>query len=335
MLLTHSTTSATRRAIALNDRGLGHYSSGDHPVALRDFQEAIVARPNYAKAWNNAGIVLQQLGRLDDAMAHFNRALSLRPEYVDALNNRGRLRHLQGNLTGAAEDFDAALKVARGLIVATVLHNRATLREAFGNGPGALADFDHALAIAPERALTLRARGLARKAMGDLNGALADLDRAVGLTPPASAAVVLHERGGVKALLGDWDGAIADYDRALARKPEFWLAFVSRGHARYHRRDFGGVADYRTALRIDAKGTIREVARLVREDAARDPQAVLKNCRQHLRINDGDAVAHARCCLTLALLGRPAEAAEEMECFRALAPDLAPMLKQVLQGRAY
>ena len=334
MLLTHSITEATGDAIACNERGLSRYSSGDRRGALADFQQAIDIRGDYPEACNNAGIVLQQLGRLDEAMKHFDDALALWPDYADALNNRGRLRHLQGDLAGAAEDLDMATSVANGSMVATVLHNRAMLRQARGNLAGALADFDRALEIAPEYVMTLRARGLARKAADNFEGALADFDRAVALTPPAAAADVLHERGGVKVLLNDWAGAIADYDQALALAPKFWLAFVSRGHARYHRRDFGGVMDYRRALRLNAEGTVREIARLVREDAARDPQAVLKNCNKHLRIDDRDPIARARRCLTLALLGRNAEAAEEMEAFRAMAPDLAGTLTQVLKTAA-
>jgi len=332
MLLTYSTTEATRDAIACNERGLNRYSSGDRGGALSDFQQAIDIRGDYPEACNNAGIVLQQLGRLDEAMAHFDDAVGLRPDYADALNNRGRLRHLQGDLDGAAEDLDMATSVASGPMLATVLHNRATLREARGDLAAAVADFDRALEIAPEKVMTLRARGLARKAMNDLDGAMADLDRAVALTPPTAAATVLHERGGVKVLLNDWAGAIDDYDQTLALDPTFWLALVSRGHARYHRRDFGGVADYHRAMRLNAEGTVREIARLVREDAARDPEAVLKNCNKHLRINDRDPIAHARRCLTLALLGRDAEAAEEFESFRALSPELAGTLMRVLKA---
>jgi hypothetical protein len=88
------------------------------------------------------------------------------------------------------------------------------------------------------------------------------------------------------------------------------------------------------AIRLNAEGTVCEIGRLVREDAARDPQAVLINCNKHLRINDRDPIAHARRCLTLALLGRDANAAEEMESFRAMAPDLAGTLTQVLKAVA-
>jgi tetratricopeptide (TPR) repeat protein len=330
MLLIDSPTNATREAVACNDRALARYLAGDRQGALSGFQEAIRTCPDYPQAWNNAAIVLQQLGQLDDALAHFDGALARRPEYADALNNRGRLRHLRGDLAGAATDFDAALDVAGESLLAAVLHNRATLRQARNDLFGALADFARALEIAPEQVMTWRARGLARKAADDLQGALADLDRAVALTPPAAAATVLHERGGVKVLLNDWIGAIADYDQALALEPKFWLAYVSRGHARYHRRDFAGTADYLRAMRLDAEGTVREVARFVREDAARDAQSVLENCDKHVRINARDPIAHARRCLTLALLGRHADAAEEAAQFRALAPDLAGLLEGVL-----
>jgi tetratricopeptide (TPR) repeat protein len=43
--------------------------------------------PNYAKAHNNLGNRLMELGRIDEAMAHYLRALEINPDYVSALKN--------------------------------------------------------------------------------------------------------------------------------------------------------------------------------------------------------------------------------------------------------
>jgi tetratricopeptide (TPR) repeat protein len=50
----------------------------------------VVARqPGNADAWNNRGVALRELGRLDDAIASFSRALAINPGYAGALLNRG------------------------------------------------------------------------------------------------------------------------------------------------------------------------------------------------------------------------------------------------------
>ena len=60
------------------------------------------------------------------------------------------------------------------------------------------------------------------------------------------------------------------------------------------------------------------LVRLLQEDAARTPEAVLNNCDRHVRIDDQDAVAHLRRGLTLLLLGREAEAAVALDRSREL-----------------
>jgi tetratricopeptide (TPR) repeat protein len=320
----------TPDAVELNLRGIRRHSEGDPAGALDDFLEATLADPGLAEAWNNAGIARQGLGDLAAALDDFDRAIAVRPGYADALNNRGRAHQLLGDLEAARRDFDLAVESAQGPFQATSLHNRATLRRETGDLNGALADFDWALKAAPERVVTRISRADARKASGDLAGAMADLDRAIELTPEAGSADILHRRAGIRVLRNDFAGAIADYDRAIGLEPGFALAYLSRGHARYHLRDFRGIADYRTALRLDPDAAIRDLARLFLADIARDPEAVLANCDKHLRIDASDVLAHARRGLTLLLLGRDPRA--DLERFVELAPDLQDHLHRVVDA---
>ncbi len=62
---------------------------------LRNYSDAIVASrqaeavsPSDADILNNAGIILQHLGRDREAMEKFDRAITLRPVFVDAISNR-------------------------------------------------------------------------------------------------------------------------------------------------------------------------------------------------------------------------------------------------------
>src|SRR5262249_53017811 len=207
-------------------------------------------------------------------------------------------RQALGDIKGARADFERALGCAAGRFLATVYHNRGALRQATGDLSGALADFDRALTVDPEHVATYLNRGTARKEAGDLSGALADLDRALA-TAPAQAAPAYHARGGVRALLNDFTGAIADYDEALRIDPTWHAAYVSRGNAYYHKRSRRGLADYLTAFALDPDGAAREMVRTLAEGVRRGAEDVLANCDQHLRINDGDILAHARRGLTL------------------------------------
>jgi tetratricopeptide (TPR) repeat protein len=299
-------------------RGIARHVQGDLHGALEDFRAAAEVDPTRPQAWNNCGVVRQALGDLPGAIADFDRALDLDPRYADALNNRGRARQLLGDLAGALEDFDRGLEHATGRFTATLLHNRAALRQAVGDLPGALADFDTALELAPGQVISLVCRATARKEAKDPAGALADLDRALEMTAPEDAGAIYHHRGGVRVLLNDFVGAIADYDRAIALSPDNYLFYISRGHARYHRRDLRGVVDYRMAFRLNPEGAAHELVRMLQDDAVRTPETVLDNCDRHVRINDQDAVAHIRRGLTLLLLGHDDEAAVALERSREL-----------------
>jgi tetratricopeptide (TPR) repeat protein len=318
-------------APALNQRAIARLVQGDLEGALADFRRCVELDPGYAEAWNNSGLARQRLGRLAEARADFDQALALRPHYTEALNNRGQARQRSGDVDGALADFDRALACATHRFAASVLHNRGALRQRLGDLPGALADFNRALEINPGHVATCIHRGTARKEANDLTGALADFDFALERVAPDQSAAVYHHRGGVKVLLNDIVGALADYNVALALAPGNPVFHISRGNARYHRRDPHALADYRTAWRLDADATAREVARMVADDARRDAERVLENCRKHLRISPRNTFALARRGLTLLVLGRTAEAEGDLEQARALEPEFRPLLERVIE----
>ncbi|MBV9123667.1 MAG: tetratricopeptide repeat protein [Planctomycetes bacterium] len=318
-------------AAGFNRRGITRFRAGDREGALDDFGEAIRHDPGCAEAWNNSGLVRHLLGNVAEAIGDFDQALCLNPHYADAWNNRARARQAQGDRAGARADLDRALACAPARFAVIVLHNRGALRQLAGDRAGALADFDRALELDPEHVAPYVPRGTARKEAGGLHGALADFDRALERVAPAAAASIWHHRGGVRVLLNDFAGAIRDYDQALTLDPGFYLAYISRGHARYHRRDRRAGVDYLLAFRLCPEATAREIERFLFEQAQREAAQVLANCEQHLRINPRDALAHARRGLTLVLLGREAEAPANLSCFRSLAGELQELLTRVLE----
>jgi hypothetical protein len=62
--------------------------------------------------------------------------------------------------------------------------------------------------------------------------------------------------------------------------------------------------------------------RILASDLKRDPEAVLRNCRKHLRINPSDVIAMARRGLTLLLYGRAQEAEADFSAIASLCPDI-------------
>ena len=66
-------------------------------------------KPNYAKARNNLGNTLQELGRLDEAEASYMQALALKPDYAEAYSNLGNALQELGRLDEAEARYLQAL----------------------------------------------------------------------------------------------------------------------------------------------------------------------------------------------------------------------------------
>jgi tetratricopeptide (TPR) repeat protein len=317
-------------AAGFNQRGMARFAQGDWQGAFGDFESATRHGSVHAESWNNLGILRQRTDGPARALVDFNRALTLKPNYAEALNNRARARQALGDAEGALADFERALSCAAGSFAASVHHNRGSMHLEQGNLPAALADFDCALELDPQHVATYVNRGNARRRAGDLAGARADFDHALEMAPPELAAHIYHDRGGVRVLQNDFTGAIADYDQALALEPAFFLAYLSRGHARYHLRDRRALVDYRLAYSLNPEGAVREMVRTILDDLQQRPEAALENCVKHLRINSTVALAHARRGVLLLLLGRDAEAQPHLDRFLKLAPTLERGFHSVL-----
>jgi tetratricopeptide (TPR) repeat protein len=78
--------------------------------ALETFDKVIGQNQEITEAWNNRGVALFRLGRVEDALESYNRALSLDPQNLDALRNKGFVLRCLGRLDEALECYNSVLK---------------------------------------------------------------------------------------------------------------------------------------------------------------------------------------------------------------------------------
>lgn len=81
-------------AVAANKRGLLAARAGDVPAALREFEAAIEADPNFAFAHTNAALAHETMGNLVEAVPHLEAALASAPDNVEAYHSLRRIRRL-------------------------------------------------------------------------------------------------------------------------------------------------------------------------------------------------------------------------------------------------
>ncbi|GET40354.1 tetratricopeptide repeat protein [Microseira wollei] len=91
--------------------GNQQYLAGDFAGAIANYDQALNFKPYFHEAWNNRGLALANLGRLEEAIASYDQALNFKPDDHKAWNNRGII--LCDNLARYEEaiaSFDQALK---------------------------------------------------------------------------------------------------------------------------------------------------------------------------------------------------------------------------------
>jgi tetratricopeptide (TPR) repeat protein len=85
---------------------------------FQSYDRALQINPNYATAWLDKGIALDQLGRYIEAVQCYNTALQIDPNLAFAWNNKGKsLVHLQ-HYNEAIQCTDTALKIDPNLAMA-------------------------------------------------------------------------------------------------------------------------------------------------------------------------------------------------------------------------
>jgi tetratricopeptide (TPR) repeat protein len=152
------------------------YQHHDLDDALRAFKKLTDLKPERIEGWNNAGIVLMNLGRAGEAKSAFEQVLALEPDNAGALLNLG--------------NYHAGK----------------------GDGTAAIGLFERAVEAKPDFADAWFNLGNSRLAAKDYTNAQKAFERAIRLRREFASA---HKNlGYVHELSGAWDKAIESYENA-------------------------------------------------------------------------------------------------------------------------
>ena len=91
-------------------RGMDKVKQKDFPLALEIFERVLAENPDIPEAWNNKGVALYGLGRIEEAIDCYDRCLALDPENLDAMRNKGFLLRNQKKLEEALQVYDSVLQ---------------------------------------------------------------------------------------------------------------------------------------------------------------------------------------------------------------------------------
>ena len=94
------------------------------------YKKAITLKPDH-KAYNNLGIVMQELGRLDEAEASYKKAITLKPDFIQAIKNRWLLLFSQKRFEEALLDADLCISKGSRQLDLTTLYALGRIDEIY------------------------------------------------------------------------------------------------------------------------------------------------------------------------------------------------------------
>ncbi len=154
------------QARALSQEASRLLAQGRTAEALRQFERAGRLSLLHPDLYNNLGVALRGLGRLEAAEACYRRALALQPHHAGCLSNLGNVLREQGRLDEAAHTIDLARRLAPQ--DPTFQYNAGLVARDAGNPSLARALFEAVLERQPDNGDCRWDHALALLAEGDL-----------------------------------------------------------------------------------------------------------------------------------------------------------------------
>jgi serine/threonine protein kinase len=177
-----------------NDKGLSLIRLGKLEEGLICLNHAIDLDPRYALAWNNKGLALIELAKFEEALLCFERAIEITPRYADAWNNKGAtLLELQ-QPSEALPCFEQAIEINPRY--ATAWSNKGSALDILKRSADALGCYILAIHYNPHCASAWFNKGLTIGRAGHIQEALFHFEQAKQLGLPQAAQIIEQIRQG-------------------------------------------------------------------------------------------------------------------------------------------
>jgi protein O-mannosyl-transferase len=214
-------------ARAIENLGEALYEVGQPAAARSKFQEALRLNPNYVEAHNNLGTTLHRIGDRAGAIHHFKESIRLRPTYAIAHNNLGNALTEAGQLDDARAHLKEALRLYTDNErlkpdIAETHNNMGNVLLYQGNFTEALEHYEHAVKFRPNFPEAQMNLGVALRQTGKTDRALKQFDKALKQKPGFPEAQ--FNLAVTLHQLGRLAEARASYEGALRRAPHMYQA---------------------------------------------------------------------------------------------------------------
>lgn len=223
-------------------------------IHLKNFEDALAccdkalqAIPRSAEIYNNRGNILKELGKLQQSLASYDKALEIDPNTPEFYNNKGSAARNLGLIDVAMKSFDKAIELKPYYIEA--INNKGVLLNELGKYKLAIEVLDKALEYQPDNHAILNNKGCSLRSLGCMNEALDCFTRA--LSSNQSNYSILNNIGCTLRDLKQPEKALDYFNKALQIDPSYANALNGKGSAY---SDLGlldqAIIQYKEALRL-------------------------------------------------------------------------------------
>jgi tetratricopeptide (TPR) repeat protein len=195
--------------------------------ALDAYDRAIEINPQNSDAWNNKGVSLGKLNRLNDALVAFDRAIELNPKYFEALYNKGLALGKLERLEDALTAYDRAIELNPQ--DSDAWNNKGSALVKLDRSEEGLVAFDRAIELNSQRPKVWYNKGVALVKLDRSEEGLVAFDRAIELNPLYSEA--WNNKGIALGKLDLPENALFAFDKAIELNPQGSNAWYGKGSA--------------------------------------------------------------------------------------------------------
>jgi len=111
-LYKHTLQVTTGNYLINTNLGAAYQSKGDLDAAIKEYQMALNAKPNFMDAHNNMGVAFAAKGDLNAAIKEYQVALRLSPNDLDAHTNLGNALAGEGMMDAALQEYQVAVRIS-------------------------------------------------------------------------------------------------------------------------------------------------------------------------------------------------------------------------------
>lgn len=233
---------------AYNNLGILYNQLGEFKKAKSYFLKVIQLVPDHAAAYNNLGFVLKVLGENQKAVNCYEKAIEIQPDNVDAYNNLGIVLNKSKKYQKAISCFEKVLKTQPNYTAAH--YNLGNIFKELGKYKNAISCYKKAIQIQPNNVAAYYNLGNTYNELKEYQKATGCYEKVIKINPNYIG--VHNNLGNIYEEFGDHKKAKSLYEKAIEVQPNNLDAYNNLGNLLKELGDHSNALNYyKMGIQID------------------------------------------------------------------------------------